>query len=126
MADQQDRRRRHEFRRFRRQLEALSSADIRQRLDSNRIRSPERRALAEEVLAARAAEPGAEAAADESARPAPTDGRAIAVSALRPIVRPTVRGWRWVHRRDGHLARTLGGAALAAGALVAVIGLLRR
>lgn len=73
-----DRRRRHDFRKFREQLEQLSSEEIRERLNANRIRSTQRRAVAEQLLRERAERPE-----DETVRAAAAEATNLARSARR-------------------------------------------
>ncbi len=130
---QTDRRRRHDFRRFKQELEKLDSAEIRARLDSNRIRNPQRRAAAEEVLRRRA-----ESGAGATGTAAAATGRAAAApegeaapgrpdSARRGVPRGRAAGCRpdiALGRRTGRLL----GAMLVVGGLTALLvtRLLRR
>jgi len=127
---QSDRRRRHDFRRFKQELEKLDSAEIRARLDSNRIRSPQRRAAAEEVLRGRAgsgagtggaAAGRAEASSEgEAAGGRPGAARREAHRGRSPACCPNIA----LGRRTGQLL----GAMLVVGGLTALLAarLLRR
>ncbi len=134
---QTDRRRRYDTRRFRAELAQLSSDEIRRRLNSNRIRSLERRAIAEEVLRQRAAattgavageyaapaEP--EAVAGEAAATAASSGPAMAK--LRQGVADAIKRTRQEDVPTARrLGRTLGTILVLGGAVALVAGLLRR
>ncbi|RDD63726.1 hypothetical protein [Ferruginivarius sediminum] len=78
-----DRRRRYDFNKFREQLEQLTSEEIRERLNTNRIRSTERRAWAEELLRerARAGEAGRVEGTERAARASATKAARMAEEA---------------------------------------------
>jgi hypothetical protein len=150
-----DRRRRYDTRRFTAELETLDSDQIRERLNSNRIRSRERRAIAEEILRRRSkgappdedvvkaedvAQPEAAVEIEASGRVEDADaGAAEAVGAtagtgaedtldkLRQGVADAVSRAR---REDvpsaRRLGRVLGTVLVVGGAVALVAGLLRR
>ncbi len=102
-------RRRHALAAFREELTKLDPEEIRDRLASNRIRSPERRAIAEELLrslgaaaapsepAPTAESPATEAAASPEAAPvARRLGKAFGVGAVLAAIALAVR---WIVRR---------------------------
>lgn len=137
-----NRRRRYDTRRFQAELEKLSTAEIRARLNSNRIRSLERRALAEEVLRQRAAADTAETAAEgdiveaeaipETGAPwtETTAAGAATGHTMAKLRKGVTDAFNRARRQEvpsaRRLGRVLGTVVVVGGAVAIVAGLLRR